>query len=186
MSPNHALPFPRGGTASDFGQITGSDTMWSHLEGRVYKVPDTQHGTGQDVYLRAVKNDSASVLTVARKFCRWSLTSDYDFGRRVAGYVNSAGLSCKPIDDAYAAGLEIPAYDIFYVIEGGPCLVQTEATAVDLEAGDAVASDASGLINGDPCAQATEYAVGTVYSDCTTAGALVAIHVYKGLKQIGT
>ncbi len=185
MSPDTALPFPRGGTMSDFGQVTGSDTMWSHIEGRIYRVPDTVHNTGQEVLLRAVKNDSGGTLTVARKFMGFSLTSDYDFGRRCDGTAG-AGKVCKPMDDGYAVGLVIPDDDIFWVIEKGPATVKTEASAVNLAAGGAVASDSSGFINGATCAQATEYSAGTVNAATFATATDTVIQVEAGLKQIGT
>lgn len=180
------LPFPRGGTASDFGAVTPSDGLYSHLAGRIYEVPDDQHGTGENVLLRVVVNDNASALTTARKFVGFSTTSDYDYGRYADGIAGSAGEACKPIDDAYAASLSIPAYDAYYVVERGICSVQTEAGGVSLAAGDAVATDANGFINGTKCAQATEYAVGSIDKACTTSSQIVAIHVNAGLHQIGT
>ncbi len=186
MTPMNALPFPRGGTASDFGQVTPSDGMFNHLAGRIYEVPDTVHGTNEKVLLRVVVNDNASALTTARKFVKFSTTSDYDYGRLASGVVDSAGLECKPIDDAYADGLSIPAYDAYYVVECGICTCQTEATAVGLSAGDPVASDASGFVNGVKCAQATEFAVGNIDSASTTAADRVAVHINAGLHKIGT
>ena len=186
MSPDNALPFPRGGTMSDFGQVTPTDTMYSHIEGRIYRVPDTVHGTGEVVYLRAVKNDSGADITSARVFTGLSTPSDYDFGRRCSGVVGSAGAVCKPMDDKYPVGTVIPDDDIFWVVEAGPCGVLTEVTAVNLAAGGAVASDASGFINGVTCAQATEFCVGNINAATVATATETVVQVEKGLKQIGT
>ncbi len=186
MSPRTALPFPRGGTAGDFGnEVTLSDTTFSHLEGRIYEVPDTKHGTGQNILLRAVKNDTGSAIVVARKFMGFSTTSDYDFGRRSSGFAG-AGAVCKPLDDAYAIAVSIPKWDVFYVIERGPADVQTETAGVDLPAGSVVASDASGLVNGTACAQATEYSAGAIGPAAAAVDTVISVQVDAGLKQIGT
>jgi len=186
MSPKNALPFPRGGTASDWGQVTLDDTTYDHLEGKIFEVPDTVHGTGQLVKLRAVKNDSGSAITVARAFMGFSKTSAHDFGRRCNGTA-AAGAPCKPMDDAYTVGQSIPDDDIFFVVEEGPCYVKTEASAVALTGtGNVVASDASGLVNGTPCAQATEYAAGTIDAAAITVDTDIVVRIEAGLHRIGT
>lgn len=179
------LPFPRGSTMSGMGIVTGSDTLWNEIEGKIFKVPDTVHKTGEEVWLRAVKNDSASALTVGRKLVTFSLTSDYDHGRRVSG-LSGAGAVCKPFDDTMAVDQAIPAYDIFYVIEQGWSTIKTEAGAVNLPAGAAVASAANGLLKGTMCAQATEFAVGTINAAVTDSSTDIAVKIYAGLQKIGT
>jgi len=186
MTPVTALPFPRGGTMSDWGQITGSDTMWHQLEGKIVKVVDTLHGTGQEMLLRIVKNDSGGALTVARKFMGFSVTDAGDFGRRSSGFAG-AGKVCKPLDDAYTVGQVIPQYDLFYVVEEGPCYVKTEASAVALTGtGNVVASDASGFVNGTPCAQASEYAAGVINAAAITVATDIMVQISRGLNPIGT
>jgi len=179
------LPFPRGSTASDAGLVSLDDSTFSELEGKIFEVPDTVHGTGQPILLRAVKNDSGAAITVARKFMRFALAA-LDFGRRVAGFVNAAGAVCKPLDDAYTVGFSIPDDDIFYVVEAGKCNVLTEASAVALDAGSVVASDASGFVNGAPCAQASEYAAGKIGPAAYATATAVVVEVQAGLRQIGT
>ena len=171
------LPFPRGNVRSDKSDdITLSDTTFSDLEGKLYMVNDTVHSTGKNVILRAVKNDTGSDITVARDcFYRYS-TGANDFGRRIAGKCNAAGIVGRPIDDKYPVGYVIPDDDIFYVVEEGPCYVKTEASSVNLSAGDAVATDASGLVNG-AAAAAGEAVLGTIDAACTTASTTVVVHV---------
>lgn len=179
------LPFPRGQTASDSGLVDLDDSTFSDLEGKIFEVPDTEHGTGEAILLRAVKNDSGSDITVARKFMRFAINA-LDFGRRVAGVVNAAGAVCKPVDDAYAVGFVILDDDIFYVVERGKCGVLTESSAVALDAGAVVASDSSGFVNGTPCAQATEYAAGKIGPAAYATATEVVVDVQAGLGQIGT
>ena len=114
-----SLPFPRGRTFYDANtDVTLSDTLYSHLEGQIFEVEDTEHGTGEKVLLRVVKNDTGAAITVARKFCEFSVTSSADWGLRVGTFpADTAGAVCKPIDDAYTAGDTIDQYDLFYVVE---------------------------------------------------------------------
>jgi hypothetical protein len=178
--PEKTLPFPRGGTYLD-GVVTGSDTLASHLEGKLYEVDDTVHGTGHKVILRCVKNDTGSAITIARSFAKFSTTSQYDFGRRVGTFPNdTAGGVCKPMDDAYTVGNTIADDDLFYVVEEGPCWVTSEATTYNITAGDALASDASGLVNG-AAAAAGEYVVGTADLQGTAESTAVVVHVAGGL-----
>lgn len=187
MSPKCVLPFPRGQTASDSGLVASlDDDSFSGLEGRIFEAVDSVHSTGQTILLRAVKNDSGAAITVARKFCMFALTSDYDFGRRVSGYVDTAGLPCKPMDDAYTVGFSIPDDDIFWVVERGPCSVVAEASSVNLAAGAVVASDASGLVNGTPCDHDAEYAAGSINAASTTESATLVVQIEAGLHQTGT
>lgn len=179
------LPFPRGSTNSDAGLVDLDDSSFSDLEGKIFEVPDTVHDTGQPILLRAVKNDSGSDITVARTFMGFSTSSPNDFGRRVSGLA-AAGAICKPMDDAYAVGFVIPDDDIFYVVERGPCDVNTVSSACDLAAGVGAASASSGLLKGTPCAQATEYCVGTLAEDQLVPSTATQILVSAGIKQIGT
>jgi hypothetical protein len=138
------LPFPRGGTASDFGVagLTLSDTWLSSLEGQEFEVQDTIHGTGTTVRLRIVKNDTGSPITAANQLLRFS-TGEKDFGRRIAGVSNSQTTVCVPLDDAYTAGLVIPDDDLFYVVMRGPVKIAADAADMAINAHDNVCSDGS-------------------------------------------
>jgi len=185
MGEANALPFDRGCTASNWGQITPDDSTWSQLEGKIVKVLDTVHGTGGDTLLRIVKNDSGADITVARKFMGFSTASDYDYGRRVSGFAG-AGAPCKPLDDAYNVGDVIPDDDLFYVIEEGYATVKTEASAVDLPAGAAVVSDASGFVDGVMAAYGSGFAAGMIGPATTTTESDIAVCVFAGLQRPGT
>jgi meiotically up-regulated gene 157 (Mug157) protein len=127
-----------------------------------------------------VKNDTGSAITAANKFCEFSTTSARDFGGRVGTFpADTAGAVVKPLDDAYAAGYSIPANDMFYVVEDGLCDVLAEAT-YNLTAGDPVATDAAGLVNGAQAA-AGEYIVGRIDVSGTTGSVNVLVHVAAGL-----
>jgi hypothetical protein len=127
-----------------------------------------------------VKNDSGAAITSARKFYKFATTDALDFGRRIADVNDSAGGVCKPMDDAYVVGTSIADDDLFYVVEAGPCYVNTEASSVSLSAGGAVVSDASGLVDGAAPA-AGNYICGRIDADCTTTSTAVVIHVEAGL-----
>jgi hypothetical protein len=105
------------------GYVTPNDTTFMHLEGRVYEVPDTNHGTGSMVQLRVVKNDSGAAFTAThmRKCVSFSSTTKNDWGCRVDGLAKTDGELCKPIDDEYYnQNATIPDNDLFYVVESGP------------------------------------------------------------------
>ncbi len=154
--PEKTLPFPRGCTRSYRGLVDLDDDTFKDIEGRLYEVEDTVHGTGLPVILRAVKNDEGAAITIAtaKKILReFSGAADpanatsTDWGRRmVAG--TTAGATAKPIDDYYAeeSGLAtIPEDDIYFVIESGPCYVYSDTSqAPAIVAGQAVAQDADG------------------------------------------
>ena len=179
------LPFPRGSTLSD-GELVGlDDDSFSHLEGKLFEVPDTVHGTGQTIILRAVKNDSTADITVARTLMAFSTTTANDFGARVSGLAG-AGAVCKPMDDAYVVGFTIPDDDIFYVVERGPCDVNSNAGDVAIAAGMAMASAANGVLKSGTCAQATEYCVGTAMEAQTSSSTATQIYVSAGLDRLGT
>jgi hypothetical protein len=142
------LPFPRGRTLSDAGVATVSDTYYEHLEGRIYSVRDTVHSKGIPIHLIVLKNDTGAAITVARRGVRFSTTDAYDFGRRVAGWVNAAGQVGVPIDDDYSLGFSIPDNDLFYGIVRGYCTINTEATSVDLHKHGAITWEANGYVDG--------------------------------------
>lgn len=184
MGAPQELPFPRGSTWNQGGGngLTLSATLPpASLEGTIYEVPDTVHKLGGVVKLRCVRNDTGSAITVANDLAEITCATAGDFGRKVDTFpCNTAGAVCKPLDDAYTIST-IAANDLFYVVEAGPCNVRAEASSVSLSAGDAVASDSSGRINGAAAAEA-EYIVGVADAACTTANAEVRIHVIEGLR----
>ena len=189
------LPFQRGTTFSQAGKdgtgamVTLSDTIAKNLEGRLYQVPDTIHNTGHFITLRIVKNDSGATMAVARKFLTFTTASVSDWGRRVLAIAgDNQGERCKPMDDAYFYGTEntsthavmttIADDDLFYVVEEGPCLVET-ASDSELGAADqgipvttdgdgrvelAVAGDAvNGIMLASPVAASTAATANLIY-----------------------
>ena len=156
------LPFPRGGTMSDWNILsrTLGATTWLGLAGQKFWVDDEVHDTGSPVCLIALKNGAAA-LTVTRRFVKLSTaTAEYRAGV-ITGFNDAAGGVVIALDDKYVVGQSIPAYDIFFGVFIGPVGVLTEASSVSLTAGDSVASDASGYING-AVAAAGEFVVGTI------------------------
>lgn len=180
---DRCLPFPRGETFNAFALLTMGDTKHSDLEGRIYEVDDSMHGTGRTVLLRVVKNDTGGAITVARKFAEFS-AGVLDFGRRIGTFpCDTAGAIVKPVDDAYTVGASIPDDDLFYVVESGPCSVLTNDDTLALTAGDGVATDNEGLVSDDPAA-AGEFVAGQ--SDITTTSATaitLVVHVNAGLAK---
>lgn len=157
-----ALPFPRGQTLSDGGEITLGDAGFDELEGRVFEYPDNIHGTGTITRLRIVKNDTGSDITVARKFGEFS-TDTGDVGRRIGTFpCNTAGAIVLPLDDAYPVGMTIPDDDLFYVVYEGYCDVLTGASVGSLAAGCSISSDNAGLINNAAGVAAGSFVVGTI------------------------
>ena len=182
MSRIDSLPFPRGQAYSDAGAVTMTDTLANDLLGRIFKVKDTVHGTGEEVLLRAVKNDTDAAIVVAnedralQKFAVGAL----DFGRKIAGDASVAGSICKPIDDAYPDNFSIPDDDVFYVVERGPCYCTTGAADVGLTAGDAVSTHTDGKLRATPAA-AGEYVVGTIDATTVAEDTQVVVHIREGL-----
>lgn len=178
------LPFPRGSTYSN-GTLTMTATLADHLEARIFEVPDTEHGTGELVKLRVVRNDTGAAITAARDLCQLiHPTADaLEAGRKCYAFgtdLSDHGVVAKPLDDAYTVGQSIVANDLFYVVEKGPCTVRTETVVVSLPRGTAVAADANGRINGARAA-AGEYVVGTIDFACWTTSTDVVVHVNEGI-----
>ena len=177
------LPFPRGTTFSDAGVVSMDDSKYAHLEGKVYEVPDTQHGTGKNVRLRVVKNDTGGAITAARNLCEFDGVDAQDYGRRVTSFgaaLSGQGVVCKPLDDAYTVGMSIPDNDLFYVVEEGYCTVVTETGVVSLPVGTAVAANAAGGLDGARAA-AGFYVIGTMTEPVYTASTNAVIDVNAGL-----
>lgn len=171
------LPFPRGETFNEGDLVTMGDTYFDHLEGQVFEVEDTEHDTGVKTLLMIVKNDSDAAITPANQLLRFS-TGSKDFGRRITGETNSAGMVCVPIDDAYGSSPAIADNDLFYVVVDGWCDIMTGATAIDLSAHDAVTCDNSGAL-GAAAAAAGEFVIGTI--DQASTDEDTAVRVLVGL-----
>lgn len=166
-----ALPFPRGQTESDAGNAAVSTTRMKELEGRCYKASDDEHGTGQDVTLRIVRNITGGDITVANDFCQFALTTE-GFGRKVSRFGTdcTAGDPGCALDDAYTL-VTIPENDLFYVIDKGPVKVRNDlAGSNSRDAHDALAIDANGRIK-QAVAAAGEAVVGTQDETSTVASA---------------
>jgi len=181
MSYESALPFPRGSTMSDaaLSGVTPAAGDYKGIAGRTYEVADTVHGTGRTVTLIALKNGSSD-LTVARRFLEFSAAAPLDWGRVVAGYCDTAGAVVVALDDAYVVGDTIKAYDVFWGVLKGPVGVLTETSSVNLAAGNAVASDGSGYVNG-AAAAAGEFVAGHIDAASTTAAEVVVVHMAGNL-----
>ena len=181
------LPFPRGSTYSDGGQIAMTATYCDGLEGRVFETEDTVHETGQKIKLRVLRNTTGGDITVARNFCEISLAASLAFGRKCSAFgaaLSGQGVMAKPLDDAYAVGQTIPENDLFYVVELGPCGVLTDANAIALAAGSAITTDAAGRIHA-AVAAAGEYVIGTLDRSAVVSGQEVIVHVNEGLDNEG-
>ncbi len=166
-----ALPFPRGETQSDAGNVTPTTTHLSELEGRRFKVKDTEHGTGLDVTLLCVRNVSGGDITVANDFCQF-LTTTEGWGQKV----NRFGTGCTAgdqgcaLDDAYKI-TTIPENDLFYVVDCGPVKVRNDSGGSNGRAAhDALAIDTNGRIK-QAVAAAGEAVVGTQDEANTVASA---------------
>jgi len=173
---DNVLPFARGSTMTDnSAEITQDDSTYSDLEGRLYVVPDTENATGEPVVLRCVKNDTGGEITATHDFYRYS-TGAKDWGRRIAGVCNAAGMVGKPMDDAFTVGGTIEKFGLFYLVESGPCTLRPESSAVNLAAGDPVATDSSGRANG-AAAAAGEAVLATIDQACTATDTEVLFHI---------
>lgn len=192
---NSNLPFPRGSTASDYGNagLTLSDTYLQEYEGIEYEVDDTIHNTGQKVTLRIVKNDTGSAITPATQLFQFS-TGAKDYGRRVGAVTGTAGMVCVPIDDAYNykdvegtatafTPTDIPDDDLFYVVIKGPCLMMTGGTSINLATHGAVVCDAAGAL-GAAVAAAGKNPIGTIDQATTDTDTAVLVWADVTLKNV--
>lgn len=170
MSSNQ-LPFERGTTYGD-GQLTPTDAMAERLKGDVYEVTDTLHDTGLPVFLRVVQNDKATAKTVGRPGIVFPFTtSATSFGKRLSDTYSGDGEFGKPLDDFYTAKevTSIPAYDLMYVVEGGPCDLMADAanTVTSAAIGAVVSVSGSGLVDAAP--SAGDYIVGAIMENADVA-----------------
>ena len=163
MSYETSLPFERGSTfyAGASSEISNTDPASLALEGKIFKAPDTKHGTGLTVSLRVVRNGTGSAITSA-------VGVGYEFlaGKvlREVESVADAGDFGRIIDDAYPAGTSIPDDDLFYVVEAGPVDGLSDAS---YSAGAALAFAASGE---QTAAAEGDYVIG-IADEAATAGA---------------
>ena len=132
-----SLQFPRGETANQSGWLTLTSTTMGDLIGNVFEVPDTVHGTGIPVKLRAVRLEAG--VTGALKAMEFG-SDALDFRRTVAGYADTAGAITKPLDELYD-GVVLAQYDIVYLVYEGPTTVTLGGTVT---AGQALSCDSSG------------------------------------------
>ena len=174
------LPFPRGSTLSCASLISLDDSTMSQLEGRLVQVEDTEHGTGEQITLRIVKNDTGGDITVSKKLAAFSTTSESDYGCRIGTFVNTTdGGVCKPIDDAYTI-TTIPDDDLFYVVEEGSCDIVSAAGGISSAAGEAVSSDNLGCIK-DNASAAGKYVVGVLQEAAAVAATAYRVRVSAGI-----
>lgn len=184
---NHLMPFLRGTTYGD-GQLTLTDATAEKLKGMVFETTDDLHGTGNSVMLRVVQNDSGSALTIARiGKCVPFTTSNVSFGKRASATLAGAGVVAKPIDDYYTEkGVsEIPANDLYYVVEEGPCDLMGDAShSLDSDAvGTPVSVSGSGLIDSS---EDGHFVVGATMEQAdTSATTSIQCYVRPGIIKIG-
>lgn len=204
------LPFARGTFYSEARKGTGAlvtmdDSTAKNLEGRLYQVQDTLHKRGGPVILRIVKNDAGRDITCSRRCVSFSTTSTEDWGHRVNNF-GAAGVVAKPIDDAYYYG-ENPTYtskleltmssrnvettimddDLFYVVEEGPCDVESTTVAGTTAVGGPVQCIAGGVYGGQigPAVD-DDYQVGTYLETVSTASiTAILIEVHAGISPRG-
>ena len=124
-------------------------------------MPDTINGSGKLVTLRIVKNVIGSTLTIARRCVKFDSSTAKAYGGRTSGYVDTAGMVGKPIDDAMKVGAVIPANDLFYVVDEGPCKVENATGAFNLAAGVTLTPNATGQIGSAACA-AGQFSLGVL------------------------
>lgn len=173
------LPFPRGSTANADGLLTLGDTTLQEFEGKLFEVPDTQHGTSQPVVLMIVQNDTGSAITVARKMGEFSVATSLDHARRIGTFpCNTAGAVAVPLDDAYTVGATIADNDLFYVVVRGWCSIGTPAAVNNFAAGMSVSSDNGGFIGNAAASAASYFVVGTLdYAASYTANSTAKVFI---------
>jgi len=176
------LQFERGGTFAGASGMTLTDISIEHLVGKTYAVKDTEHGTGEEVILRLVKNDSGSAITCANQIVKFGVDAK-DFGRYVDGTTSIRGQIGLPIDDAYASGFVIPDNDYFYVVQKGPCNVATHGSSMDVLAHEPVTTSATGTLGGW-LASYTEFILGTLDADARTISTTALVWVDAKLYNV--
>lgn len=153
------LPFERGKTFSTGNTNVIGATKNLKLLGKTYVVPDTVHGTGNDVTLRVMMYTGSD--TTSDNVCyALSTTTEGDWGCKVSAVTGSQGVVGLPLDDAMTSGTAIPQYDLCYFVVKGPCDIKTDGVAA-LTAGSSVTTDASGYID-TTAAAASDFVLGVL------------------------
>lgn len=173
------LPFERGGTFGGASGMTLANVNIEKLVGATFVVPDTEHGTGAEVVLRLVKNDSGSAISAGNQLLRFG-TDAGDFGRYVDGTTNQGGMVCLPIDDAYSDSYSIADNDYFYVVQRGPCKCLTASSSFSCIAGEPLMCNTAGALNTET-ANAYAFILGTADIDYSTAAGTVLVWVDANL-----
>jgi len=171
------LPFPRGDTMDGIDPTrTPTATSDPALPGRTYEAEDSVHGTAQMITLIAVRNKTGGDITVARDFCQFATTALDNF-REIGAFGTdcTAGVFSLGLDDKYVIGATIRENDIFYCVLKGKVGVRAETSSVSLSAGDSIACDADGRVNG-AVAAAGEAVCGVLDAAADTANAVSVIH----------
>jgi len=177
--PNRILPFARGQTL--YEGATSVDDTAKRIIGQCFEVPDTLHGSGGRVTLRAVQNDKTSAITPALKGYKFGSGTKDEWGAKVTGEVTTNGGHGKPMDDyTRITGLaSIVDHDVFFVVEEGNCRVLKTATT-SFTAGDAVMFGDTGKAE-----EATDKAV-IIGTATTAAGASATNMVVRVIRGITT
>jgi len=178
--PNRILPFPRGQTLYD-GATSVDDTA-KKIIGQCFEVPDTLHGSGSRVVLRAVQNDKGSAITPELKFYSFQSGSHDEWGTKVDGVCGTEGELGKPMDD-YTRTTKLSSivdHDVFFVVEEGNCRVLKTATT-SFTAGMAVQTNVRGKALR---AAAGDVVVGAAISSYTAAVTNMVIRVERGLSVL--
>jgi len=169
MIVDSVLPFPRGSTYKDLGNVTLASTIGAGILGKCFETVDDSN---RPLVLRAVMADAA-LTNVGGKTVSYAAGK---IGSNVDALANSDGEVSSIIDDAYATTFDVDQYDIFYVVEEGYVDASCEATVN--AAGISVMADAST----DNCNNVTagSYVIG-VSTEAVSDG-IAEIHVLGGLK----
>jgi len=175
------LPFPRGTTYSQ-GAFTPTATDGLQIEGQVYTVWDDDFD--MPVKLRVVRNMTGSTLTLtAGKLIGFKDASGTfaNLGNHAYSFALAAdGDPAKPIDGAYAATATAAAYDLFYVVEEGPCVV------LKIAASSTQAITAGAKVYGDSQTSKVDAtvssgaAVGRAMKDAASTADSVDVYVFPG------
>lgn len=175
MYADATLPFPRGTTYKDGGQLVLADntTCGAGIVGRLFETTDS---SGRPLVLRAVRADAA--LTDIR-----GKTVSYTAGKigeNADALCNADGEVCSIFDDAYSATQDIAQYDVFYVVESGHVLTKAESgvnAAGILVMGYANNVNVTVLTAGSYCIGIADEALST------TVSGYASVNVTGGLKS---
>lgn len=159
------LPIARGTTYFDGG--TTDATSAEKLLGTMRSVNDTVNGTGREVVLKLVRNESGAALAAGRGV----VYTASEYGLSVSGY----GFAGSPrfagyVDDAYAS--TIPANDIFWIVVDGPVQIDGNTVATSRSVHDLVKGkfDAYEIFD-----DFKYYVTGDVWTTVSDAGGAVAL-----------